>query len=189
MQAVKLRHSTGTIGNLALEKLAFLRSTQKSFARKMINEMNVSMVIDTQRNCLQFTGNPEAVERVITKVSVYLENLETKVVDKSIEFISCLKELTHKTIVDTLKLAQVRVGWDLREQKLWICGDSKPNIDKAEETICGLVVHGTFPESHSLSDSQRKAIVSRSGVVWREFKDQLIGDHIDLKIGCNSDLT
>ena len=176
------------IEDLDMEKIAFLRATKADFVRSMKAEFHVNIDVDSLKNHIEFTGATDSsVNKAKQKTQGHLDNLCVKPVERSPEFISCLKEVKHQDILDSLKKAQVRVGWDIRGKKLWICGDNKPKVEKAEEVICEQVVEGVYPEGECLNESQRQLI--RSAVPWRTFKDKLISENPGLNIGCTSDFS
>ena len=176
------------IEDLDMEKLAFLRATKADFVRSMKAEFHVNIDVDSRKSYIEFAGATESnVNGAKQKAQDYLDGLCIKSVERSPEFISCLKEVKHQDILDSLKKAQVRVGWDIRDKKLWICGDNKPKVEKAEEVICEQVVEGVYPEGECLNESQRQLI--RSATAWRTQKDKLISENPGLNIGCTSDFS
>ena len=176
------------IEDLDMEKLAFLRATKADFVRSMKAEFHVNIDVDSRKSYIEFAGATESnVNRAKQKAQDYLDGLCIKSVERSPEFISCLKEVKHQDIIESLKKAQVRVGWDIRGKKLWICGDNKPKVEKAEEVICEQVVEGVYPEGECLNESQRQLI--RSATAWRTQKDKLISENPGLNIGCTSDFS
>lgn len=180
---------TDKLENLEMEKLAFMRATLGGFVRSTEEEFSVEIDVDTRKSSIEFTGTHRAVAAAKKKVKPYLDSLCIHVARQSPEFISCLsKEVRHSEIIEALKQAQVRVGWDIREQKLWMCGDSKPKVEKAESVICGLITEGIYPNEGCLTDEQKQGLVSKSGS-WKLYKEQLVRDYPDLHIGLNSDLS
>lgn len=177
--------TTERLENIDTEKLAFLRATLSNFVKKTEDELNVNISVDVHRSCLTIRGSKQPVSRAIEKAKTYLENLYIKAVERSSEFINCLSKVKYKEILDAIKRAQVRAGWDIREQKLWLCGDSRPRVYKAEEAICGLIAGGEYPEAGKLTAEQKQSVISAEK--WRPYKEQLTANHSTLHIGYNAD--
>ena len=146
--------------DINMERLAFMRATLHDYVKKTERELNITINVDTHKSFIEIKGNRMSVCQAVERTRTYLNDLYVKQVEKTGESMNCLsKEVKRAEILDSLKRAQVKVGWDFRDGKLWLCGDSRARVDKAEEAICGLIVGGEYPEAECLTSGQRQSIV------------------------------
>ena len=148
----------------------------------MESEFDVNITIVIGRGFIEVKGNQQtAVDHAITKLQAHLDSLIVKEVVRTSQFISCLdNEVEYQEILASIRQAKVIVGWDIREGKLWLCGDIGHKVNKAKDVICRLITEGVYPEMGSLTAVQRQSVVS--GNTWREYKERLSREHPTLHI-------
>ena len=176
----------GKLEDINLEILAFMWATLLDYVKKTEKELNVTINVDTHKSFIEIKGNRMSVHQAVERTRTYLNNLYVKQVERPGEYMNCLsKEVKRAEILDSLKRAQVKVGWDFREGKLWLCGDSRARVDKAEEAVCGLILGGEYPAADCLTPAQRQSVVL--GDKWKEHKEALTKANPTLHISFDAD--
>ena len=169
--------------HLTLDQMRFIDFNSKKLNFVQMNNeiFGVDVYLDKPQCLVGFRGGIDSVASAQADFKRSLDNLTQKSFEKSTEFILCLsKEVKFSEIKASLKHAQARVGWDIRDGKLWLCGDNDSSVHRAETAICGLIFIGVFPEAGCLTEAQSQSLSSTDK--WKRFENEVSKKHPTIRL-------
>ena len=169
-------------------RFMFFNAKKMNFVQMTNETFGVEVIFDKAQCFIEFRGGVDSVAGAQADFQALLDNLTTKSIAKSKDFMTCLtRDVKPSEIKASLKQAQARVGWDIREGLLWLCGDSDTSVMRAEKAICGLIFIGEFPEVGSLTEAQSKSLSSTEK--WKRFEEQVLKEHQTIRLVPSSDFS
>jgi len=117
--------------NLPKEQSGYLKRPVKS---EIISCPNSCCATNCQESCKTFHAK-KLIEKAVGK------NYK-----KSTSFLACLKKIEHKEVTTALNNSNVIAGWDIRENKLWVCSACDKDVETAYQAISDLVIEITYPK-------------------------------------------
>ena len=175
---------------LTLDQIRFMffNAKKMNFVQMTNETFGVEVIFDKAQCFIEFRGGVDSVSRALADFQALLENLTTKSIAKPKEFMACLtRDVKPSEVKASLKQAQARVGWDIREGLLWLCGDNDTSVMRAQSAICGLITTGEFPEAECLTEAQKKSLSSVDR--WKQFEDQVLKEHPTIRLAPATDFS
>ena len=142
------------------EKLIYLANVMSSLtikANRILGNIDISTIyVDYKSSMMRITGGShKSVASAHKIINSILNLLDVEAYVKSKVYLDCLKDVDGSVVESALLKEEVFVGWNVRDGRLFICGNSASITKTALEMIDKLIHESRYPLKSSLSTPQK----------------------------------